>query len=124
MKKDDEYVSLNATSENKNQFWDTRPLNQLNTLVYYKVTALDNRYKESGMSDLIELRSPDKIPPAPPRIERVVAKENQIQIDWIKSFSGDVDGYIISKQTSSDFSKNWKIISQLTNRDSTFLDSI
>ena len=123
LKKTDEYVSLNATPINVTFFSDTLPLNQLNSLAYYKVVALDNRYNESGMSDFVELKRPDKIAPAPPRIEKLEAKENAIQISWIKSFSDDVETYLISRQSSSDSIREWKVIKQAASTDSLFIDT-
>jgi uncharacterized protein len=123
LKKEDEYVSMNATPDINTIFHDTLPLNQLNTLVYYKVVALDNRYNESGMSDFVELRRPDKIAPAPPRIEKAEAKENAIKINWIPSFSSDVEYYLINRQSSADSLKQWKTIAQVSKNDTAYIDN-
>ncbi|MBS4044649.1 MAG: hypothetical protein KGZ59_12660 [Chitinophagaceae bacterium] len=123
LKKDDEYVSMNATPNTATTFKDTLPLNQLNTLVYYKVVALDNKYNESDASNFIELRRPDKIAPAPPRIEKAFAKDNTIIVDWIQSFSDDVEFYLVNRLSSADTSKQWKTIAQVSKNDTTYTDT-
>lgn len=61
---------------------------QLNSNVYYRVAALDNRFNESEQSEFIHLNRPDTIPPAPANIRNVTLIEGKsIQINWIKSFS-------------------------------------
>ena len=122
-KKEDEFVLLNATPQKSNSFKDTLPLNQLNTVMYYKIASVDARYNESKTSEVIEVKRPDLIPPAPPRMDSVIVRDNKIYIQWIQSFSKDVKNYIIYKRGSTDTSKTWKQLITVRNIDTSFSDT-
>ncbi|MFC4233249.1 hypothetical protein ACFOW1_15210 [Parasediminibacterium paludis] len=122
LKRDGEFAILNATPQGKNIFLDTLPLNQLNSAMFYKVVAVDQRYNESKASDIVAIKRPDIIPPAPPRLAVVVEKDKQMYLEWIKSFSKDVASYNIYKLISSDTSKTWNKIATAKNTDTAYID--
>jgi len=121
-RKEDEFVILEAKPQVSNNFKDTLPTDQLNSVMYYRIAAVDLRYNESKASEIIEIRRPDHIPPAPPRLDIVEERNKQIYIEWIKSFSDDVESYNIYKMASSDTSKTWKKILVAKNTDTSFID--
>ena len=121
-RKEDEFVVLEASPQVKNLFKDTLPLDQLNAVMYYKIAAVDLRYNESKASEIIEVKRPDLIPPAPPRLDIVEERNKQLYIEWVKSFSQDVESYHIYKKASNDTSKTWNKIAVAKNTDTSFID--
>lgn len=122
-KKEDEFVLLNATPQNMNLYNDTLPVDQLNTVMYYRLAAVDARYNESKQSEILEVRRPDFIPPAPPRMDLAKVVNDQVHIEWIKSFSKDVENYIIFKRIAADTTNTWTQIITAKNTDTAYLDA-
>lgn len=117
------YLVLNGTPFAQTGFKDTLSLNQLNSNVYYRIAALDNRFNESSQTDSIHLNRPDTIPPAPAGIKNVSVIENKsIQINWVKSFSSDVKNYLLFRKEATDSSSSWKQLVELNNTDTSYTD--
>lgn len=117
------YLVLNGTPFAATGFKDTLSLNQLNTNVYYRVSALDNRFNESNQSDSIHLNRPDTIPPAPANIKNIAVVENKyVQIIWTKSFSSDVKNYLLFRKDGIDSTATWKQLVELSNNDTSYID--
>ena len=66
--KNQEFSQLTKLVLIPNSFKDTINMKALNSKVYYKIIALDNRYNESKFSEIIEIKKQDKIPPSSPVI--------------------------------------------------------
>jgi hypothetical protein len=79
-------------------FIDTVDLNNLDSLIYYKVIAVDMNYNHSMPSLPLKLAKPDKIAPVAVVIRSVYGKENGLLIKWNYSSSADVK-----------FTKLWRI---------------
>ena len=117
------YAVLNGTPFAQTGFKDTLSLNQLNSNVYYRIAALDNRFNESGQSDSIHLNRPDTIAPAPASIKSVTVMDaKSIQINWHKSFSADVKNYLLFRKEGTDSSSTWKQLGELNNTDTSYTD--
>ncbi len=117
------YAVLNGTPFAATGFKDTLSLNQLNSNVYYRIAALDNRFNESSQSDSIHLNRPDTIPPAPTGIKKITVIENKsIEINWNKSFSSDVKNYLLFRKEGTDSSSTWKQLAELKNTDTSYTD--
>ncbi|MDB5229752.1 MAG: hypothetical protein JWN76_557 [Chitinophagaceae bacterium] len=117
------YAVLNGTPFATTGFKDTLSLNQLNSNVYYRIVALDNRFNESAQSDSIHINRPDTIPPAPASIKNIAVVENKsIQVNWAKSFSSDVKNYLLFRKDGTDSSSAWKQLVELSNGDTSYLD--
>ncbi len=114
---------LNASPRVDTVFTDTLPLNQLNLVSSYSVTALDNRYNESEKSAFIKIYAPDTIPPAPPKLLNVITNAGGgHQINWVKSFSKDVKGYVIYRKELTDTINIWTKYAEIKMDDTTFTD--
>lgn len=117
------YILLNGTPFSAAGFKDTLSLNQLNANVYYRVSALDNRFNESAQSDSVHLNRPDTIPPAPASIKSITVQENKsVQLIWAKSVSADVKNYILYRKTGTDSSSGWAQLAELSNTDTVYTD--
>jgi len=88
--KGDEFSQVTSRPINTPQFSDTIVIKSLSNKVYYKITALDQRYNSSTFSEVIEIRKPDLIPPAPPAFKNYRANEEAIFLEWSPSPSVDV----------------------------------
>lgn len=71
-------------------FNDSVQLANLNSKVYYYVTAVDFRKNQSEPSEIIEVEKPDIIPPQNPTFSKYEIKDGVITLDWFKSVSEDV----------------------------------
>lgn len=71
-------------------FNDSVQLANLNSKVYYYVTAVDFRKNQSEPSEIIEVEKPDIIPPQNPTFSKYEIKDGVITLDWYKSVSEDV----------------------------------
>lgn len=71
-------------------FNDSVQLANLNSNVYYYVTAVDFRKNQSQPSEIIEVEKPDIIPPQNPTFNKYEIKDGIITLHWYKSVSEDV----------------------------------
>ncbi|HLP12263.1 MAG TPA: hypothetical protein VK177_10065 [Flavobacteriales bacterium] len=71
-------------------FTDTVNLNNLDSLIYYKVIAVDLNYNHSTPSQPLKLTKPDKIAPVAVVIKTVEGKQNGLLVKWNRSSSADV----------------------------------
>lgn len=102
-----ELVPMNDIAIVQNSFSDTISLNNLNAKVYYAITALDQRYNQSGQSVAIVLVKPLKVKPAPPYISKCEASDNGIELEWIPGNDETITSYSIwrGEQGSSELEK-------------------
>lgn len=117
------YSILTGEPIGETTFKEKLPLNQLNKDIYYKVSALDNRYNESGLSEPIHLIRPDTIPPAIATLQGVTMnKDNTIEVRWKRSFSKDVARYALFRKIMSDSLSAWTQIATPGAMDSLYVD--
>lgn len=104
-------------------FKEKLPLNQLNADIFYKVSALDNRYNESALSEPIRLSRPDTIPPAIATLLEVNMVNNKsMEVKWKKSFSKDVVSYALFRKDIDDSLSTWIQIATPDAMDSVYSD--
>lgn len=101
---------------------DTIETKTLTKKVFYKIMALDENYNASGFSAILELKRPDKFPPAPPRFKNVLSSDTGIFIQWNHSPSNDVVKELLYRRDASD--KTWVLIaiSDTMNRINSYTD--
>lgn len=100
--KNEEMMRITGTHITDTHFADTISLKNLNSKVYYYVTAIDFRKNESEQSEILELTKPDKIPPSTPIITDYTQEKNHWKITWQKSFDTDVAFYHLYRKEISD----------------------
>ncbi|SHI38683.1 fibronectin type 3 domain-containing protein [Pseudozobellia thermophila] len=119
-----EFSEITTETHDSENYNDSLSIRNLNTKVYYKLQAEDQRYNRSGFSQMLVVNKPDLIPPSPPVLTKYGISEEGIRISWVPSSSPDVSSHqvfrkIIGKQTDL-----WeKIHETATKSDTTFLDS-
>ena len=98
----EEFYLLTGTPIQNPHFTDTLEKKDLNTNVYYKIRAVDQRQNESDFSAILKVKKPDLIPPSPPLIKSITAGDKGIKIEWINSSSSDVANHVLFKQAEND----------------------
>ncbi|MDC8102669.1 hypothetical protein [Chryseobacterium rhizosphaerae] len=111
IQKGDELVRLTPQAITKNHFEDKVVLENLNSKVYYYVTATDRRKNQSKPSIILELEKPDKVKPQTPVFtEYKLEDDGKITINWMRSHSDDVELHQLFRKAKDDADKSWKMI--------------
>ncbi|WP_407848049.1 hypothetical protein [Chryseobacterium sp. KCF3-3] len=111
IQKGDELVRVTPQAITKNHFEDQVVLENLNSKVYYYVTATDRRKNQSKPSIILELEKPDKVKPQTPVFtEYKLEDDGKITISWMRSHSDDVEVHQLFRKSKDDADKSWKMI--------------
>jgi len=105
---------------NKTIFIDTVSLNTTTRYVYYRATALDNRYNESDFSETIAVKRPDKVPPIVPIFYQVLVSDRNLTLKFYPSKSEDVAQHIVLRKKAA--VEKWDTIAILGPKDSIYVD--
>ncbi|HEY8402289.1 MAG TPA: hypothetical protein VIK89_13565 [Cytophagaceae bacterium] len=118
----EEFSQVTKATLRDTVFIDTVEVKTLTKKVYYKVMALDENYNASKLSKVVEIKRPDKFPPAPPRFTNVISSDTGIYIQWNHSPSYDVVRELLYRKEEK--SKEWKLIaiSDSTNKINSYTD--
>ncbi|SEH29668.1 fibronectin type III domain-containing protein [Chryseobacterium culicis] len=111
IQKGDELVRVTPQAITENHFEDKVVLENLNSKVYYYVTATDRRKNQSKPSIILELEKPDKVKPQTPVFtEYKLEEDGKITISWMRSHSDDVVAHQLFRQSKEGTDKSWKMI--------------
>lgn len=111
IQKGDELVRLTPQAITDTHFDDQIVLENLNSKVYYYVTATDIRKNQSEPSVILELEKPDKVKPQTPIFsEYKLEDDGRITLKWIKSNSEDTVIHQLFRQDVDGANKSWKMI--------------
>ncbi|RLJ33281.1 fibronectin type 3 domain-containing protein [Chryseobacterium sp. 7] len=111
IQKGDEMVRVTPQAITENHFEDKVVLENLNSKVYYYVTATDRRKNQSRPSIILELEKPDKVKPQTPVFtEYKLEDDGKITISWMRSHSDDVVAHQLFRQAKEGTDKSWKMI--------------
>lgn len=111
IQKGDELVRVTPQAITKNHFEDQVVLENLNSTVYYYVTATDRRKNQSKPSIILELEKPDKVKPKTPVFTQYKLEDDgKITLNWMRSHSDDVISHQLFRQSKDDADKGWKMI--------------
>lgn len=86
----EEFIELPNAFCMNTAFTDTLTLTVLDSVVYYKIQAVDSSYNHSGLSAVIAIKRPDKLAPTAAVWRSVKVVEKGILLRWNNSTSGDV----------------------------------
>jgi uncharacterized protein len=111
-----EYTQINRDPTPTASYIDSININRLNSKIYYKLVAVDNRFNPSDYSTPVIVELPDVIPPLPPVIESVRSTPIGVRLTWSTSASDDVTGYrLLRKQLNAN---KWDTVKTFTLEDS------
>jgi fibronectin type 3 domain-containing protein len=102
---------------------DTVSLNTINNKLYYAVAALDRHYNQSRASAIIEIKKPDRIPPASPVITAYKVVDNSVRLDWVNSTDPDVAVHELYREGLNDTAGGWQRIARFTDTTHSYTDS-
>ncbi|MCX6150578.1 MAG: hypothetical protein NTX22_08660 [Ignavibacteriales bacterium] len=102
------------------EFKDTVSLNTTTSYVYYRATALDNRYNESKFSNVIAIRRPDIIAPVAPVIIDVAVTDKSVTLFFVPSTSEDVKYHVAFRRILGE--AKWDSLSKMGRADTIFID--
>jgi fibronectin type 3 domain-containing protein len=105
----------------KVEFQDSVDLQSTTKYVYYRATALDNRYNESGLSEIIAVPRPDVVPPVAPVLTDAFVSEKDVTLKFIPSESEDVKNHYVLRRKSEE--EKWDTIAVLKPKDSVYVDT-
>lgn len=120
---DVEFSELTNTTLREESFTDSLSLNNLNRKVYYKIAAEDLRYNRSSLSEILEVKKPDLVPPSPPVLNNYEVTTEGIQFSWIPSSSPDIASHVVYRKNGSAPETVWeKLFESFTITDSIYYD--
>src|SRR5690606_1101602 len=102
------------------EFKDTVSLETTTPYVYYCITALDNRYNESELSEYIAVKRPDIIAPVTPVILDVTVTDKSVSLLFAPSTSEDISYHIAFRRIMNN--EKWDSLATLGSADSIFID--
>ncbi|MFV0587987.1 fibronectin type III domain-containing protein [Bacteroides reticulotermitis] len=92
----EELIPITDIAVKTTEFKDSVNIYNLNTKVYYAITALDKRYNQSEQTPVVELDKPDMIKPSPPFITKCEATERGVQLEWVTG-KETLKSYLVSR---------------------------
>lgn len=104
----EEFTQVTRATVRDTVYSDTIEVRTLTKKVYYKIMALDENYNASKFSQVLELKRPDKFPPAPPRFINVLSSDTGVFIQWHHSSSNDVVKELLFRREEKE--KQWVLI--------------
>lgn len=117
----DEFSQLTVDAVFDNFYTDTIQLKTLTKKVYYRILAVDKRQNWSELSEILEVKRPDIVPPAPPRITGVTHCKNGLKIEWYQSPSNDVALQLLYRTTPE--RNDWQLLVRLDTQSEQYNDS-
>ena len=101
-------------------FKDTVTLNSLTPYIYYRIKALDQNFNQSEFSDILKVKRPDKIAPTTPVFKNIIARKEEIELEFVLSQSEDVvEQYLYRKLENN---AKWELIATLKNDQKIYID--
>lgn len=116
----EEFGAINAAPIKEETFIDTVSIKNLNSRVYYKIVALDQRYNQSDFSKVITIEKPDIIPPSSPVFKKFEVKDKSVFLDWAKSSSQDAE--IVELYRKENDNSEWTLVFEGKNDTESFKD--
>ena len=103
-------------------FKDTVTLNSLTPYIFYRIKALDQNFNQSEFSDILKVKRPDKIAPTTPVFKNIIARKEEIELEFALSQSEDVvEQYLYRKIENN---AKWELIATLKNDQTKYIDKL
>jgi fibronectin type 3 domain-containing protein len=103
--KSEEFFQVTSEPVIKPNLADKIDLKTLTKKIYYKVMAIDKSQNHSALSEIIEVKLPDKVKPVSPVMMPVKSTDEGIELHWQPSSSEDVVRYEVYRQPAGE--KQW-----------------
>jgi fibronectin type 3 domain-containing protein len=96
--KSEEFALMTGDPIKDTLFTDKVELKNLNEKIHYRIMAIDRNQNHSGLSDVLSLSLPDKVPPMPPVWLPAKSTKEGVVLRWIPSGSLDVTAYEVYRK--------------------------
>ncbi|WP_163400414.1 hypothetical protein [Flavobacterium fluviatile] len=116
----EEFSQITVSPHESNFYTDKVIIKNLNSKVFYKIIAVDNRYNMSAFSEVLILKKPDVIPPTSPIFTNFAIKEGSVFLEWINSQSEDAASHQLYRKENDQ--KDWKLILDTKNKEEKYQD--
>jgi uncharacterized protein len=110
----EEFSQLTVSPSQPNSYTDKVVVKSLNSKVFYKVIAVDNRYNMSPYSEMLIVKKPDVIAPTSPVFTHFEAKDGTVFLEWVNSQSEDVASQLLYRKENDQ--KDWALILEDKNK--------
>ncbi|QPH39439.1 fibronectin type III domain-containing protein [Pedobacter endophyticus] len=120
LSKGEEAVPLIDSVWYVNSYKDVLSLKMTNKKAWYGISALDKRFNQSKISELVELKKPSVIPPTPAVITKYKAADGKVLLNWINSSDDDVTSHSILRRAHPDSA--WVVVKTFTDTTNTYTD--
>jgi uncharacterized protein len=110
----EEFSQLTVSPSEPNNYTDKVVVKSLNSKVFYKIIAVDNRYNMSPYSEMLTVKKPDVIAPTSPVFTHFEAKDGTVFLEWINSQSEDVASQLLYRKENDQ--KDWTLILEDKNK--------
>ena len=117
---DRDFIQITGEPTADTSFVDGISLKNLTRTIYYKVSAVDQRFNPSPLSEAVALQKPDIIPPVSPTFRTARPQPGGIRLSWLGSPSEDVAHYLIYRRMPDETS--WKLTGTVTDTARHFRD--
>jgi hypothetical protein len=98
----EEFSLLTGSPIKENSFQDSTSIKSLNSRVYYKIVATDQRYNMSEESEVLILKKPDVVPPTAPVFKQFSIEKGYINLNWANSSSEDLKSQIVYRKEEAE----------------------
>ena len=113
-----EFTRIIKQEYTSTSFIDTINLKNFNSKIFYKISALDNRYNESIHSEILALEKPQSSPPVSPLFNTYEVKDETVLLIWSNGPTDNIVKTTLYRKLFSDDADNlWENILENTNLD-------
>jgi uncharacterized protein len=116
----EEFSQLTVSPDPKNNYQDKVIIKSLNSKVYYKIIAVDNRFNMSPYSEVLIVKKPDVIPPTSPVFTSFEIKDNAVFLEWVNSQSEDAVSHLLYRKENEQ--KDWTLLLEEKNKAEKYQD--
>ena len=97
-----EYILLNDSLAPTATYTDSINVKSLQKSAFYRISAADGRYNQSALSEVLEVKKPDLIPPTSPAIKNFGASAEGNVLEWINPNDKDLAKIRIYRSMAKD----------------------
>jgi hypothetical protein len=120
LSKGEEAVPLVDSVWFANSYKDVLSLKMMNKKAWYGVSAIDKRFNQSKISEMVELKKPSVIPPSPAVIAKYKTEGGKVTLSWVNSTDIDVVSHTIFRRIHPD--STWVMVKAFSDSTTIFVD--
>lgn len=105
------YSQLTKEPTKNNEFQTTINTEFSVDSIFFKITAVDNRFNSSPFSEILAIKRPDITPPATPLINHLLGREEGVRISWVLPSDRDLMRVALERKVHT--GSNWQTIHEV-----------